>query len=74
MQVGCPSWWLNEVCKGFEDKQQGENPTPPHLLLDAVVKLVREDLVAVVLAPNHVHALPREGVPRQELQAPPFRV
>lgn len=38
-----------------------------HLLLDAVVELVRDDLVPMVLAPNHVHALARKGVPRQEL-------
>ena len=39
-----------------------------HLLLDAVVEFVRNDLVAVVLAPDHVHALPRKRVPRQELR------
>ena len=39
----------------------------PYLLLDGVVKLMRNDSVALVLAPDHVHAATRKGVPRQEL-------
>lgn len=42
-----------------------------HLLLDLIVKLMRNDCVSLVLAAYHVHTAAGKGIPRKELQRKP---